>query len=132
MDTTRNDIISAHVDWSGAAGNDRATLLRTRGWFSVVNDAAADGAFHWYIAMQDADLVPPAPTLAATYDEEDILATGGYQFEASTIKPFLYQIDVKAMRRMSRDDNIVFVSRATGAAVRISFVMRALVRRGGN
>ncbi len=129
--------IATEADWSGAsaASMRHATLLRIRGWLSVVNDAAADGAFAWYISVGDQDLTPPAATAAATYGDMDVIMSGGGQFEASTLgDPQPFTVDVKAMRRFTSNDDIFFTisSSTAGASIKFSTVLRALIRVGGN
>ena len=120
------------ADWTGSAGAESATLLRIRGYLGVAPDAATDGAFQWYIARFDNDAASPSPTLPATYVDEDILATGGYQFEASAGNAKMWEIDVKAMRRIGVGDEVRLVMRSISTATRNTVVARGLVRKGGN
>jgi len=128
-----NDDIVAPTDWVVGVGLEHATVLRCRGFLSVVPDGAADGALFAAIVKVDDAVADLDPGAIATYTTEDVLWSWCLQWEASSIgAPAQTVIDVKAMRRISTQDSIRLCLSAVGTQARVSFICRALVRRGGN
>ncbi len=135
--------IAQSADWAFAPGQ-RATLLTIRGYLSVtastdITVEHPDGAILWYIAPIDADVTVPAPPeLAGTYIFEDILMTGGHIFgHAMSGGPvrntYDADINVKTKRTFVSDTDIKFVlANRTSNVIKITCVMRALLRKGGN
>ena len=131
-------------DWAFGVGQ-RATLLTVRGYLSICgsNDdtVKVEGAVLWYIAPVDADIpTAQAPQTVGTYVEEDILSTGGHIFE--NYNPAVsspgratrnWDINVKTMRKLPPDMTVRFVlANRTSGEVKVTAVMRALLRKGGN
>ena len=128
------DIVIAS-DYQGAGtGQEEATLLSVRGYISVVTDAATDGAFQWLIATVDEDTVDTAAEMAPgtvnTYVDEDILMTGGYQFEASFTEPYTWDVHVKSMRKLKRGRDVRLFMLANTTAVRVTSLLRGLLKVG--
>ena len=130
------------ADWTGAAGHQRATLLRIRGWLSVapVATATVANAFHAAIYISEADApITPDPGLATMYNEEDVLWMWGAQFSAGNAgaveRPTAASviIDVKAMRKITstQEVRITIASDASGGLT-CSHLLRGLIRKGGN
>ncbi len=128
-------------DWSGANGQERATILRVRGWFSLVNKFAtgsfAGGGFFAYVGLYDNDELSAPANLAGTYAAEDIMATWGKEFaftDTGTVGDVWSEvIDIKAMRKIRTGQALRFVAtNSTANDAKISLVIRALVRKGGN
>jgi len=136
--------IAQPSDWAFGVGQ-RATLLTVRGYISIcaaLSDlAAVEGAVLWYIAPVDADIsTAQAPQLAPTYIEEDILTTGGHIFEnfnPNNASPGRmtkdWDVNIKTMRKLPPDTTVRFVlANRTSDDIKITSVMRALLRKGGN
>jgi len=130
------------TDWQRAAGaNERATLMRIRGWIDVINKLGAGsfagGALLAYALLTDEDASNASAADPATYVEEDILWTGGGCFPFSGAGAaggnVRLPIDIKAMRKMRVGMNVrVVLTNATDNIVSISGVVRGLLRIGGN
>jgi len=128
------------ADWSSVAGFERATLLRVRGWISVVPNAGVvtPGTAFMMIYKTDADDPVRAPDVVAEYADEDVMWTMGVSWGIQAADgngaAVTVPIDVKAMRKLTVADEIRF-SVVTGAATdscTVSGVIRGLVRVGGN
>ena len=120
--------IVANTDWASGSGLDNATLIRIRGWFSVAQDAATDGAVMAYIGLFDNDETPPSPETGSTYTDEVILWTDGFQYEASTTSQQTFHVDVKAKRKFTSGQSVILNVLAKTTAMRISGVCRALIQ----
>jgi len=137
---TEGDIVNASDMQAPLTGFQRYTLLRIRGWLAVSKaiGATADAGF-MMIYVTDADSATDDPSVAATYTDEDILWTGGYEFSpfvVGALEPsqnVRIDIDVKSMRKIdtSRDVRFAFTQNLNGSTT-VSGVLRALVRKGGN
>ena len=135
---TGSDIV-ADTDWSGIAGQERATILRVRGWFSVTIEPAAiltgAGTVFGYIGVYDEDELSVDASIAGTYKDEDIMATYGHSFTYSNIgqpSPDAWdqEVDIKAMRKIRSGQDLRFVlTNKTPLIVEVSLVLRALVKR---
>ena len=133
-----SDIVE-DTDWTTVGGQERATLMRIRGWFSVnqgpVGVLTASGPVSAYIGLFDADEAAPSASAINTYVDEDILATYGHGFPYTDIgeSPGTFwdqHVDVKAMRKIRTGQDVRFViTNDNPTAVYISFIMRALVKR---
>jgi len=139
------------TDWQrGTAPSfERATVMRMRGWFTVVQKLTAgladDGTVFSYCLLHDEDATAPPGNISTSYTEEDILWTGGHLFGevervitvegGSSIAESQWseQFDVKAMRRIRSGQaiDLVFTNLLAGS-VRISGCIRTLLRLGGN
>ncbi len=127
-------------DWSGAGGQERATILRIRGWLSVHNKTTTgirpEGAWFAYITVQDEDAAAAAADLPSTYVDEDILWTGGGVFTATDTNATGHVtdllVDVKAMRkiRIGQVCRLV-ITNVSGGDLENSGVLRALLNKGG-
>jgi len=135
---TGSDIVT-DSDWTVVGGQERATIMRVRGWFSVGIDPAGgligqDPCFA-YIGVYDKDELSQSAALADTYSEEDIMATYGHQFPYSNISqtsPTTWdqEVDIKAMRKIRKGQELRFVmTNQSALQVRISLVIRALIKR---
>ncbi len=136
-------LIVTQDDWiRAAAGNERCTILRVRGTLSIAHEevaATAAGAVQAYAMVEDEDVTTTAsPFVAATYAEEDILWTNGIAWPTmaanTVVSPVHWVIDIKAMRRIQRDQELkmVIANGAAGRKVVVNGVIRALLRLGGN
>ncbi len=130
-------------DWIRAAGgNERCTLLRIRGMLSFApeaNTAVVASAMMSYVMVEDADVaVAASPFVAATYANEDILWTASAALPALAVDEpgpqSNWVIDIKAMRRIQKDQEIKIVTANTAGSrtQEVSGVLRALLRLGGN
>ena len=134
--------ITTESDWS--SGGERATMLTVRGWLSINGDneagAKLEGSVFAYIGLVDQNIAAAAgPTSASTYVDEVILTTMGGQFvntgagDLQTREPLSWDINVKTKRTFQSGTDIrLVISNQTGKAVKISGVLRALLRKGGN
>ena len=129
------------TDWQAGAGQERATILRIRGWISVHNKTTTgvrpDGTWFAYICVLDEDAASSDASDPATYADEDILWTDGGQFTVTDTNASgevsYRRIDVKSMRkiRVGQQCRLVFQNSSTGD-MQISGTVRALMRKGGN
>ncbi len=128
-------------DWTSITGAERCTLLRTRGWLSFHNKTTTgvrvEGAVFLVIQLTDENAGSSDPSVVSSYSDEDTLWTGGgVQTVTDTnatghVTDLL--VDVKAMRKVRKGQDLRLIVANTGAAtVEISFVLRALLRKGGN
>ena len=126
-------------DWKTGSGAERATVLRVRGWLSVYNKTAEAarpaGSWFGYIHLIDEDALSPSAATSITYQDEDILWTGGGSFPAvpATANSVISQliVDVKSMRKVrSGQDLRLILTNSTGGTMQTSMVLRCLVRRG--
>ncbi len=126
-------------DWSGASGQERATILRIRGWLSFSNKTTTgvrpEGVFFAYITVQDEDAPAAAANLPSSYTDEDIMWTGGGLFTVTDTNATGHVtdllIDVKAMRKI-RIGQVCRLVLTPSVDVETSGVLRALLRKGGN
>jgi len=137
------DIVT-EADWAGGSPGQRATLLTIRGWLSICGqvDTATKvtGSVFWYIGLMDQDIaVGKGAQTADTYVDEDILTTGGHQFEAipgtgtGSRNTFDVEINVKTKRTFNANTDVRFVlANRTGDGIEYTAVLRALLRKGGN
>jgi len=135
--TTESLNIVEAADWVGAAGSDRATLLRIRGSVSFIQTTvlAVATTLRWGILRLNVGEAVPDLNSVVTYIDEDILAYGviqGLQNVAGTaddVLQFPIEIDVKAKRKLETNTLVAFVVRATGNDFLYSATMRGLVNR---
>jgi len=130
--------IAAPSDWQvTTTASERATLLRIRGWLSFAPDASAGatGVFMQIVVMDEA-AASPNPVASSSYNDFDVLWTGGFNLAISAATPNsgvnLIAIDVKVMRKITNSQDVRLAMRTVGSAGLLSGVVRALVRRGGN
>ena len=135
---TAFDIVQ-DADWVPSAGTAKATILRIRGWMSVINKdttgSFAGGAVLAYIGMFDEDTLSPSGTLPSTYTDEDIMWTAGREFpftdSGASGLSWLQDVDVKAQRRMRNGvDCRLVIANDMSVSIDVTFVVRALLRRG--
>ena len=141
--TTGSTSISSIVqdsDWTSGQGQERATILRVRGWLNfggrVNAGVTGEGIIGAYISVQADEVTPTGALLTASYIDQDILWTSGHFFPlvatAEPLPSFDTVIDIKAMRRIRAGQRMTLVvtnNLADGTVT--SFVVRALVKRGG-
>jgi len=91
------------------------------------------------IYTTDADAGTVSPLNATSYTDEDILWTGGCDFNgagAGAVEQtagYLLDVDVKAMRKINTSRDVRFAVESTGSGgVKMSGILRALTRKGGN
>ena len=128
------------ADWSSAAGFEKATLLRIRGWLSIVPVASSASAGTCFIAIYKVDADDPVRAFdnVVEYVDEDVIWTGGVSWTAATATPDLVPktlvVDVKSMRKIdvAQEIRVSFVCGAVNDDCLVSGVLRALVRKGGN
>ena len=134
------DIVIAS-DWVASAGFERATLLSIRGYISAAPDVVdvSTGSLAMLIYIADKDTANVDPQAVATYTEEDVLWTGGAQASGQGIaaieaRPsFNWEVNVKSMRRITNGEDVrIGAAASVGLDWRWTFVLRALLRRGGN
>ncbi len=127
-------IIATQGDWSSATGDVGVTLLTIRGYISVVTNAAADMSCQWWIGTVDADVVGANsqlnPAAVATYVDEDVLLTGGYQWEASSTEGHMWDVNVRTMRKLDRQKHVFLQIVMTGGAGLMTTLLRGLVKLG--
>jgi len=133
--TSTNEICVAS-DWTASDGFERATLLGIRGFLSIGIQAVGgtEGGWVAYIAKMSAGETKPDPLVAATYEDEDILWTGGGLLQAhATSVGNVYNsipIQVKAKRKIDVNTVITCQVRSVATTMRISILLRALLDRG--
>ena len=130
-------------DWVRGASAERATILRVRGWLSwasrLTTGNVDEGSVAAYILLADeAKATFGSALAAASYSEADILWTGGVIFPAqpvdgAVVPSFHTLVDIKAMRKIRAGQRLMLiVSNIMTGTVDVSFVLRALMRLGGN
>ena len=90
-----------------------------------------------YVTLMDEDAPVAAADLVQTYTDEDILWTGGGAMTVTDTNAtgivVDMPIDIKAMRKMRRGQELRLVVTNPSATVQVAnFVIRALLRKGGN
>jgi len=130
----------ADADWQPSSGTARATILRARGWLSIINKFSsgsfAGGPIFNYMHVSDEDVASPNGSLASTYTDEDILWTDGHHFpftdSGSTVMAYhRSSIDVKAQRKIKNGNEMrIVISNETPVTVAFSMVLRTLLLRG--
>ncbi len=140
--TAVDSIIVASSDWSRGGSFEKATVLRTRRWLSISTSPTqtVKAGFFAAIYAVDEDNTAVAAHLPALYSDEDVLWTGGFMIPAGNAtaveRPaaFNFDIDVKSMRKINNGQELrlATVVGASGLTTRMSGVIRALVRIGGN
>jgi hypothetical protein len=128
-------------DWSANTGFDRCTLMRIRGWLSVVQSGAATAATPtaFYMAMltkgiNDADV--PNPADAQIYSDYDTIWNDGMGLTAAVSSTQLSQrgsqLDIKSKRRLTSGTDLSLVGflvpDAATPRVEITGVVRALIK----
>ncbi len=126
-------------DWTAVGGQERATIMRVRGWFSVamqpVGALTASVGVFGYIGVYDEDEPSLGADIAGTYADEDIMTTFGHVFPYSNISQtsldtWNQEVDVKAMRKIRRGQQLRFVLTNVGPTpLDVSLILRALVKR---
>ena len=124
-------------DWSGAAGSERATLMRIRGWLTLVPPASVPSTLFVIVTKDEVGVGAAGndPTVAATYGTEDVLWTYGISVAATVANDLMVlpvNIDIKAMRRITNGDQIRMTMRTSGpigASWTISGAIRSLIRK---
>ena len=122
------------IDWADQAqGQERATFMGCRGMMGIEVPAGAPSATltlaAYVIHQADTTAVPLPATSVSTYTH-DILWTKVAMLDSeSTRHVYEFDINIKAMRRMTSRSDIDMVFRITGLAMRYSLIIRSLVRR---
>ncbi len=133
--------IVADTDWKPSSGTSRATLMRVRGWLSIINKFSsgsfAGGPVFNYIGVFDEDVSSPNGSLASTYTDEDILWTDGHHYpftdSGASVDSYQKVIDVKAMRKIKNGQEIrIVISNTLSVTLAFSLVLRGLLRRGSS
>jgi len=128
-------------DWTTVGGQERATVLRIRGWLALHNKITTgvlpEGSWFAYLTVQDEDAPAAVADVALTYAEEDILWTDGGVFTVTDTNATGHvsyrRIDVKAMRKIRTGQELrLVVTNSVANTIDFSAVVRALLRRGGN
>jgi len=132
--TTLSASLLLDADFNSLLVFERIRLERIKGWlaFSAVNSAVRGGAFCSIFKVSGS--VTPDPTTASSYDNNDLLWSGGAQWGTCSTTPGFanvsyINVDVKSRRLMSSEDVITAQFRATGAAgatCAVSGMLRAL------
>jgi len=134
------DIVN-RADWQRSGGaNERATLMRVRGWLSVIHKISSGSIVlaPWfaYISIQDENAASSSASDVTTYADEDILWTGGGMFsftDTGDAVSHMQEIDVKAMRRFNAGGEVRLVlTNSSIVAMSVTGVQRGLLRIGGN
>ena len=135
---TGSDIV-ADADWTAVGGQERATIMRVRGWFTVTQEPAAAltgaGTVFGYIGVFDEDELSVDASVAGTYKDEDIMTTFGHMFPYSNIgepSPNAWSevVDIKAMRKIRSGQDLRFVlTNKSSLICEVSLVLRALIKR---
>lgn len=118
--------VVAKADWDVRAGYSTATLVRVRGQIACVQTAAGAGCVFGYAAVLDEDEALPDAATAATYIDEDILATYCYPMSGLPGEARI-DVDIKVRRKLRLQDRVILVFRATGVDFEISGIVRALI-----
>ena len=128
-------------DWSVAGSSERATILRVRGRWSFTNKFTTGsndgGAVMAFIILVDSDAGDPDPSTSSSYVDEDVLWARSVEMPfvdtGTAPAPYDWDIDVKAMRKIRKGQELrMIMSNNSADSVRITGVMRALVRRGAS
>ncbi len=117
----------------GDTGQASATITRIIGWLSfVVNSAADTTLFAVILKLDENDLATGDfdPTSIVTYVDEDVLWSGGVQWEASSTESHTMRIDIKTKRVIARGKQIRLILKATGGPILLSGVLRTLAQKG--
>ena len=127
-------------EWQPAAGGfEHATMLRIRGWLSIarITTVVTLHTIALVIYKIDQNDTLKSALSATTYNEEDVLWTGGLNYPTIAsglgddgLNPVQFDIDVKAMRRITSGDDVrLSMISSVNNASRISGVLRALIRK---
>lgn len=144
--TTTQSLMSAGTWEANSLNFERATLLRIRGYITLVQTAAASAANVPFMpmALHMGPLTFTAgdfsPFLSSDYDATDVLWTWGCVAtnRASTTEgtaTFLTkEVDVKAKRRIDSSEQLLFTfgmaaDAAATPSVTVQFLMRMLINR---
>lgn len=144
--STTVSLLSAGTWEANSLNFERATLLRVRGYISMIQNAAASAASTPLVALAlfKGPLTYSAgdfdPLVSSDYDATDVLWTqgatcGGIPFTSAQLQPSnTIIVDVKAKRKMDSAEQLLFAaamgSDATASpSVNIQFVLRMLVNR---
>ena len=124
-------------EWQAAStGFKHGTLLRIRGWISASKTTVPSGTSTLFMAIivEDEVVVPTDPGIVAAYNEQDALWSAGIQMPATLAASveqgasFMWNVDVKAMRRIDSALDVRLVLRSSGPTFTVSGVLRGLVR----
>ena len=134
---TSTNEISVASDWTASDGFERATLLAIRGFIcvGVKTQGGIEGGWVGYIAKMSAGETKPDPLVAATYEDEDILWTGGGLVQIMTTgngqgHNYNKDISVKVKRKIDVNTVITCQIRSVVSPIRLSLILRALLDRG--
>jgi len=138
---SEGDIVNSTDLQASATGFQRFTLLRIRGWLSFSKAVTSQVATNlmMIIYVTDSDATGVGALNATTYSKEDVLWTYGLDYAANGAgaveaqTPITVNVDVKAMRKIdtSRDVRFSVVASSAGL-IKMSGILRGLVRKGGN
>ena len=132
-------VLVGSTDWAIGGGFEKATVLRVRGWLGglVSSLNAVTGAIAAAIYVVDEDEAASDATSPVFYSDEDVVWTNGQAWgagnAASVERPwaFSFDVDVKAMRRVSNGQELRLTMRAfnAGQTTLLSGVVRTLLRK---
>ncbi len=138
--TPQEFVVVESADWQGGIlGFQHGTLLRVRGWMSTsqINSTATSVLFSSCLYVVDEDEGTNNPQAALTYTDEDVLWTGGVQMTGGggtdSKAMHVFDVDVKAMRKINSGQEVrMAVVASQSTSTKMSLLLRALIRRGGN
>lgn len=149
-----NSALVLPSDWvrntGGGAFQKGCVLERVRGWVDVhatgvaVTDTTGTGAESVYFVLwkseEEEDFVANDWSISPSYNDEDVLWTGGAAWSGSTNLPAAgvqlqqprhktLEVDVKSRRKLTSDDQIVFTAQSAAVVptALYSGVLRALL-----
>jgi len=134
--STLSDDIVEDADWSLGAQSRTATISSIRGYLNFVPIITGTARIDGYFGVIDKDATSGAPGLAATYLDEDIMYSFGYDSVNEAVAGFDVNIhmDVKVTGssrkiRTGQDCRVVLVS-DVAAAWKVTGVLRAYMLLG--
>jgi len=124
-------------DWADAStGLERATLLSIRGWVNPHVDFISGSHLEIFMLIRKSSVGATQQTLSAVEAYvDDILWTGGFAIQSDTSgtgsqqRNRMYEINVKAKRKITSDDIIRFSVLSPSIAGGVVGVFRALLVR---
>lgn len=132
--TVLDGAMVAPSDWVTRAGFEKATYVRSRGWFTARATATGGaGAVYMVVLVRAAGQAVLDPSLTATLRDYDVLWTGGgvvakvapADESQAVVMP---AIDIRTKRKLTEDQEINFYVRASpGVALTLSYAFRSLI-----
>ena len=129
-DSTLSADIVLDADWAVRVARESATVMGIRGWVACAAPImAVQVSFAAYIGLSDENAGSGSPQAVATYNNEDVMFTYGAAFGLNAIDAAVWEIDVRAKRKIRTGTEVRYNFIANVASeLEISFVIRAVLK----